>query len=632
MLKDEVRRGWQLPLPKDAALQLPDCEVAPLGITDQYSIDEKGNRIPKPRLTHDQFFNVTRGASRSVNDRVDESRLTPARFGRAMSRLLHAVSFLRHRFPGEVLLLTKVDCKSAYRRIHLQPNTAVKSCTCIAGVLLMTLGMTFGGRPNPSQWSDVSEVITDLANDLVRRADWDETVWRAPQQHLLATYRAVDNDCGFIGPAEPLRPAFEMSIDTSLRDGHPIYDCYLDDLFGVGRERDRLRAEAAVPMALHFLVGRPVAPGESFPRDALLSESKILAEAKASERKIILGWVVNTRAFTVSLPADKEHKTWVTDLRNLRNQPGRRANAKALESTIGRLSHAAFVVPNARPFMGRLYRANERAQEYGSVRLSQSQVDDLALWERFLDSAARGISINRLVYRWPTRVVRVDACPQGIGGYGLQSGVAWRLKLEPDLIGRGSLNALEFLAALVGVWVEHQLGPAFADSDVLLCQGDSSSATGWISKSSFGDECPLLLAIARELAAYMDDHGIAHYSQWFPGKENSVADVLSRDFVLNNDEVVSLIVQRFPTQVPPKFRLVQLPEQITTNVGRLLRLQPKTQQLRTTPVPSAAATGRDTSDFSTPSDKTHVTRSYKGAARKSASTSSRALQRPCVRG
>ena len=92
-----------------------------------------------------------------------------------------------------------------------------------------------------------------------------------------------------------------------------------------------------------------------------------------------------------------------------------------------------------------------------------------------------------------------------MGGYGLQSGVAWRLQLEPDLIGRGSLNSLEFLAALVGMWVENKLGSAFGPDDVLLCQGDSSSATGWLAKSSFGDECPLHLEISQSMTRYLNE-------------------------------------------------------------------------------------------------------------------------------
>ncbi|KAI2493660.1 hypothetical protein MHU86_20875 [Fragilaria crotonensis] len=150
----------------------------------------------------------------------------------------------------------------------------------------MALRMTFGGSPNPSQWSNVSEVVADLANDLVRREDWDETEWRAPQQELLSSDKAINNDRGFVQPYDDFEPAFEMSVDVSLRDDSPRFDCYLDDLFGVGRERDWAKLEAAVPLALH-LVGRPTGDNESFPRDDLLSTSKFLAEAKASERKII---------------------------------------------------------------------------------------------------------------------------------------------------------------------------------------------------------------------------------------------------------------------------------------------------------------------------------------------------------
>ena len=287
-------------------------------------------------------------------------------------------------------MLTKVDCKSAYRRIHLQATTALKACTVFAGISLVALRLTFGGAPNPSQWSDVSEVAVDLANDLV----WDPTVWSAPQQHLLASEKAVDCDVGAVRDDDDFGEAAEMSIVYPTEDSKPMFDCYLDDLFGVSREADRARLEAVLPLVLH-LIGRPVEAGaeESIPRDALIAVSKFLAEARASESKAILGWVVNTQSMTVSLPKDK-HKAWTEEIQTLRTHPGRRATAKELESTIGRLSHAAYVVPNSRHFLGRLYQASERAKDHGSVRLSQSQWDDLDLWLRFLDTARSGVSIN----------------------------------------------------------------------------------------------------------------------------------------------------------------------------------------------------------------------------------------------
>jgi len=105
----------------------------------------------------------------------------------------------------------------------------------------------------------------------------------------------------------------------------------------------------------------------------------------------------------------------------------------------------------------------------------------------------------------------------------------------------------------VGVWVEHQFGVPWAEDDVFLCQGDSSSASGWIMRSSFGDECPLHLAIARTMAKYMSNQRLHHYSQWFPGKENSVADALSRDFWLGDEDVANFLKQNFAHQIQQGF-------------------------------------------------------------------------------
>ena len=211
-------------------------------------------------------------------------------------------------------------------------------------------------------------MAVDLANDLVRRDDWDPRAWIAPQQHLLDSDDAVDCDEGKLTEKDPFCEAAEMSVVFPEEDQHgPMFDCYLDDLFRVSREKDRARLEAVLPFVLH-LIGCPVDEGvpESLPREALIAVSKFMAEAKASETKTILGWEVDTRRMTVSLPPDK-HRAWTSKLQSLRTRPGRRATSNELESTIRRLSHAAYAVPNSRHFLGQLYRASERAKVHRSV-------------------------------------------------------------------------------------------------------------------------------------------------------------------------------------------------------------------------------------------------------------------------
>ncbi len=166
---------------------------------------------------------------------------------------------------------------------------------------------------------------------------------------------------------------------------------------------------------------------------------------------------------------------------------------------------------------------------------------DLRLWTTFLRKAEKSMPINRLVCRWPTRIVTVDACPQGIGGYCLESGIVWRYQLPEDLLGRASLNVLELVAALVGVMVEFKMGDKWTDTDVLLSQGDRTSAAGWLAKLTFDDACPMHVAVARAFAEFCIVNDIDHYTQCFPGKENTVADVLSRDFALDDGAVTRLI-------------------------------------------------------------------------------------------
>ncbi|KAI2500083.1 hypothetical protein MHU86_14410 [Fragilaria crotonensis] len=404
----------------------------------QTSIDE-GNSIEKLRLTHDQSFSPSGVAGRSVNERVDTSQLTEARFGKAFSRLMYHISFLRQLWPDEPIWMTKVDCKSAYRRIHLKAATAMKSCTSIDDLLLVALRMTFGGAPNPSQWSDVSEMITDLANDLVRRDDWDPSVYHSPHQHLLDTEGAVDNDKGSVDKMSVFGKADYFAVNYPPYDDLPRFDCYLDDILGPSTPRRR-KERCRDPLALH-LVGRPCDPEvkETFPRDDILAIPKFLAEAKPSERKMILGWIVDTRRFVVALPHDK-HMSWTQAVDRMLTHRHAFVTTRDLETTLGRFSHAAYVIPYARHFMGRLYKACERSKQAGKARLTKPQLDDLILWKAFLQKASRGISINRLVCRWPTRIVRVDACPQGIGGYCLKSGLAWRYQLPEHLLGRATLN------------------------------------------------------------------------------------------------------------------------------------------------------------------------------------------------
>ena len=100
------------------------------------------------------------------------------------------------------------------------------------------------------------------------------------------------------------------------------------------------------------------------------------------------------------------------------------------------------------------------------------------------------------------------------------------------------------------------------------------------------------LAIARSFADFCLSRGIDHdYTQWFPGKENTVADILSRDFALSDKEVTKLIRRHCSPLVPQSFRIIPLPGTIISRIGELLRRFLSTKLLPTRPMPRAIAAG-----------------------------------------
>ena len=192
-------------------------------------------------------------------------------------------------------------------------------------------------------------------------------------------------------------------------------DVFIDDLFLATLVRDLPRAAAALPFVVH-LFGRPLGTDESLQRDDPLSLTKFIAEATPAECKIILGWDIDTRRLLICLPTLKFNE-WTLQVTQISKQAD--ATPKPLETLIGRLNHAANIIPLSRHFLGRIRATQLAAATHGHkpFRLSHQILADLKLWLKLLAVAHQGISLNLLVPRHSTITFITDACTHGIGGY-----------------------------------------------------------------------------------------------------------------------------------------------------------------------------------------------------------------------
>jgi hypothetical protein len=150
-VKDDMTRGFALPLPLNKIALIPGILLAPLNIQAQSTINKWGEIIPKDRLTHDQSWKWQ--SETSVNSRVGKEKLMPCYFGRAIKCLINWAVAACGKYPNKRIFATKLDIKTAYRRCHLNATTAIQTCTQLPtkGLALMMLQLTFGGAPCPTE-------------------------------------------------------------------------------------------------------------------------------------------------------------------------------------------------------------------------------------------------------------------------------------------------------------------------------------------------------------------------------------------------------------------------------------------------------------------------------------------------
>jgi hypothetical protein len=171
---------------------------------------------------------------------------------------------------------------------------------------------------------------------------------------------------------------------------------------------------------------------------------------------------------------------------------------------------------------------------------------DLELMRNIIKTAHNGISMNIIVYIWPTHVYCSNSCPAGLGGY-RNSSFAWRYYLPADLQFCATNNLLEHLASIITRWVDIIQGHFSTTLEGLLCK------TNFSKLNNDPIQATVRLEAARMHATHYITLGIREYSQWFPGKDNGVADSLSCYHDRSDNMLTPLFCTHCPSQIPEHF-------------------------------------------------------------------------------
>jgi hypothetical protein len=365
-------------------------------------------------------------------------------------------------------------------------------------------------------------------------------------------------------------------------------DGFIDNLITtfLDTEKNISREPHSVPLAIHATSHPHAGTSERITRRGILAQAKLIDEGTPAKIQIILGWLMDTRRLLLLLP-DNKHKTWRAEILLILSD--RSSTFGDLESTMGRLNHAAYVIPMSRHFLNRIWnRIKRRRPKKQQIDLHQSKLDDFTLWLDFLNQARVGISLNRITIRQPTRISWLDACPYRIGGYNL-SGFAWRIRipLTSPLFGDKRFNNLfKFIGMAVNVWVKCL--DTSHNSGCILAIGDNTSAIGWLFNSGKMPTDSLTFkavqVVAQKVARLILASAHCLASQHIKGELNVVSDLLyfageshgkphplAYDYP-NNELLTTRFHEHLPIQIPQAFCISRLPSAILSWITLVLRI------------------------------------------------------------
>ena len=151
---------------------------------------------------------------------------------------------------------------------------------------------------------------------------------------------------GYEDDSIPINSGKKILFDLPNEDTY--IEGYIDDLLSIILDYERLilRALHAIPL-LCYLFFCPVHPSEPIEQSDIIGTIKLIAEGGLSKVKTFLGWIIDTRRMRVSLPKLKALK-WIDEIDQIISS--NKVKAKTLEKLLGKLNHAAFVIPFSRYF------------------------------------------------------------------------------------------------------------------------------------------------------------------------------------------------------------------------------------------------------------------------------------------
>ena len=109
----EITNGFQFPIEVNDAIKLKGVRTSPLEVVEQDKLNDKGSRLHKFLLCHDEYFDFT--IRNSVDRLLIKDNLSPLLYGFCLFRLIYFMHTLLWECLSQPTLIFKANFKSVCR-------------------------------------------------------------------------------------------------------------------------------------------------------------------------------------------------------------------------------------------------------------------------------------------------------------------------------------------------------------------------------------------------------------------------------------------------------------------------------------------------------------------------------------
>ena len=515
----------------------------------------------------------------SVNDTTEITAPTaPVKeIGKVLHRLLY---FMKMTRAGKWILFSKLDISDGFWRLVVRKEDSFNFAFVLPQLpgqptkVVVPSAVQMGWVESPSYFCAVTETARDIT------------------QHLINTNASL--------PPHPIENSMTIpSVPLRARCDEPdsSIQVYVDDFVNATTQSTD---ETYVPIvrraSIHGI--HSVFPETATTKHANgkepISESKLKkGDGNFETTKEVIGFKFDGIKRTVCLPAAKA-KRFIKDTHTMLRR--KRIPLKQLQTVVGKLRHAAVILPAARGFftpLNNIMKTSERSIML-NIDAKSALLDTCTLIHQL---SKRPTHVNELLPDPPSHVAYHDAAAEGAGGVWFSLSeemqpVVWRIKFPQDiasevqsqtnLTGALTNSDLELAAEIFAIGIIIETAPTIKHKTIgTLC--DNSPTVSWIermaSKSIFPTAGRLLRGLAYMLHSRQTGGVITVHVK---GEENVMADLASRPSKamatfaptythLSDTDFLSSFNIKFPLPRNQEWKLETVPKWLKSNVFETLR-------------------------------------------------------------